>query len=221
MKHCFPSSDILENIGTADPSSSRQSLENFRAIYRRLRDRFDENPLTLFIIWTLPPRHRLFVPPEGQKDENAARATEFSQWVKEEFICEGGAHPNTCIWDFRSLVTDPDNHFLKYEYESDHRSADSHPNELANNETGPALARFIVASVGSFYGNSKTRKEVKIIFLHHSTGLNVYRYPVQGLPLWFKNFNASSNIKYKTSRKWYPRAGNMPVHYYRRWLEGR
>jgi hypothetical protein len=221
MKHCYPASDILEDTGKADPASPRQSLENYQTIYRQLRDKIDENPDTLFIIWTLPPRHRLFGPPEGRRDENAARATGFSNWLKGDFISEGGTHPNIYIWDFRSLVMDTNNNFLKYEYESDHKSANSHPNKLANNEAGPKFARFIVDSVTSFYGNRQFEQEVKIMFLHHSTGLNVYQYPSQGMPAWFTSFNASSNMSYMITHKWYPQAGNMPVHYYRSWLEGR
>lgn len=221
MKHCFPASDILEDIGKADPTSPRQSLENYKAIYRLLRDMFDKNPNKLFIIWTLPSRHQLFEPPEGHKDENAARATEFSNWLKGDFINEGGSHPNIFIWDFRGLMVDPDTNFLKYEYESGHNSPDSHPNKSANNEAGPQFSKFVVESIMSFYGSSEVRREVKIIFLHHSTGLNVYKYPSQGVPEWFTKFNTSSNMRYLISHKWYPQAGNMPVHYYRSWLEGR
>jgi len=221
MKHCFPSSDILEDTGKADPASTRQSLENYKAIYRLLRNKFDEHPNTLFIIWTLPPRHRLFEPSEGSKDANAARATEFSNWLKGGFPKEGGIHPNIYIWDFRSLIKDPNTNFLKYEYESDHNSADSHPNKLANNATGPGLAQFIVDATTSFYGGSRAGQKVKTVFLHHSTGLNVYRYPAQGIPAWFKKYNATGKIVLSISPEWYPQAGNMPVHYYRSWLEGR
>jgi len=219
MKHCFPSSDILEDIGKADPASPRQSPENHKAIYRLLRNKFDENPGTLFIVWTLPPRNRLFEPSEGGKDANAARATEFSNWLKGNFVNEGGSHPNIFIWDFRGLMVDPDTNFLKYEYESNHNSQDSHPNKLANNEAGPLFSKFIVDSMMSFNGSSEVKREVKIMFLHHSTGLNVYKYPSQGVPAWFTRFNASSNMSYLISHRWYPQAGNMPVHYYRSWLE--
>jgi hypothetical protein len=221
MKHCFPASDILEDIGKADPTSPRQSLENYQAIYRLLRDKFDKNPNKLFIIWTLPPRHRLFQPSEGHKDANAARATEFSNWLKGNFVNEGGSHPNIFIWDFRGLIVDPDTNFLKYEYESDHNSPDSHPNKLANDKAGPQFSKFTVDSIMSFYGRSEVKREVRIIYLHHSTGLNVYQYPSQGVPAWFTRFNASSNTSYLISHKWYPLDGNMPVNYYRSWLEGR
>jgi hypothetical protein len=221
MKHCFPASDILEDIGKPEPSSPRQSLENYQAVYRLLRDGFDENPDTLFIIWTLPPRHRLFEPAEGDKHENAARATAFSDWLKGEYTGEGGPHPNIRIWDFRGLVADPATGFLKYEYEPDHRRPDSHPNKLANNTAGPELARFIVASATAFHGRRHDPPAVKAVLLHHSTGLNVYRYPAQGLPAWFDGINVSGGTAYQLSHQWYPTDGNMPVHYYRAWLDGK
>lgn len=89
MKHCYPASDVFEDVGVIGPSSPRQCLENYRAIYRLLRDMFDENPDTLFILWTLPPRHSLFEPLDGDKDANAARATAFSNWLKRDFLTEG------------------------------------------------------------------------------------------------------------------------------------
>ncbi len=221
MKHCFPASDVLEDIGRPEPASPRQSLENYKAIYRLLRNKFDENPERLFILWTLPPRHRLFEPSEGSRDANAARATAFSHWLEGDFLQEGGVHPNINIWDFRRIVMDPATNYLKYEYELAHNSPDSHPNKLANNEAGPGLARFIVGAMAKFYGDSKDGQKVKIIFLHHSTGLNVYRYPVQGIPAWFKKYDTTGRIVHSISHKWYPQAGNMPAHYYHCWLEGR
>jgi hypothetical protein len=219
MKHCYPASDVLEDTGRADPSSPKQSQENYRAVYRLLRDKFDKYPDTLFIIWTLPPRHRLFQPQEGNKKENAARATAFSHWLQSDFLNEGREHPNIRIWDFRGIIMDPRTNFLKYEYEFSHESPDSHPNRLANNEAGPRLAHFIMDTTTDFFANTDSRPQIKIIFLHHSTGLNVYQYPAQGLPGWVKVCNTANNMTYSISHKWYPLEGNMPAHYYRSWLK--
>ena len=218
MKHCSPASDILEDVGTPDPFLPRQSLENYRSICRLLRDKFDKHPDTLFIVWTLPPRHRLIEPSGGNKDANAARATEFSNWLKTDFLTKVGSHSNIYVWDFRSIVMDPETNFLKYEYELNHHTSDSHPNKLANNNAGPQFAKFIVDSISNFYVSSKAGKGAKIVFLHHSIGLNVYQYPDLGVTAWFKKSNASNGTNYVISHKWYPRDGNMPVHYYCRWL---
>jgi len=110
----------------------------------------------------------------GNKVKNAARATEFSKWLKTTFLTELKSHPNIYIWDFREIVMDPDTNFLKYEYESEHNIPDSHPNNTANNNAGPQFAEFIVDSIANFYGNSRIRSGAGIIFLHHSVGLSFY-----------------------------------------------
>jgi len=218
IKHCSPASDVLEDIGKPDLSLSRKSLENYQAIYRLLRGEFDKHKDTLFIIWTLPPRHRLFEPLCGDKDKNAARATEFSKWLKSTFLSEVKNHPNIYIWDFREIVMDPDTNFLKYEYELEHNTPDSHPNNLANNTTGPQFAEFIVDSIANFYGGSKIVNEARIVFLHHSVGLNIYNYPDRGVPNWLGKYNDSHGLNHVISHRWYPWDGNMPEHYYRRWI---
>ena len=144
MKHCYPSSSILADAAGEPDFSSRQSIANYKAIYRALRAEFDAHPDKLFIVWTLPPRHRL----DTDADE-AARATQFSQWLKTDFLTEGGSHPNIRVFDFRSIVMDPSTNFLKYEYEKSHTIGDSHPNDAANNVAGPLFAQFIVDAISN------------------------------------------------------------------------
>ncbi len=212
MKHCFPASDVLPDTGKADPSSTRQSIENYLAVYRELRQKFDANPGRLFILWTLPPRHRLYEPAEGDQAGNAARASHFSAWLKTEFLTEGGPHPNIRVWDFRGLLMDPATNFLRQEYELNHRIPDSHPNRQGNNVAGPALADFIASAVKEFFPG---RDAVKAVLLHHSTGKNVYHYPDGGIPVWFERYNAAAAAQCLVTAIWYPKENNMPVHYYR------
>jgi len=219
MKHCYPASAVLPDTGNADPSSSRQSLENYKAVYRLLRDRFDASPDTLFILWTLPPLHRLVSPSQGDRDSNAARATEFSGWMKTDFLTEGGPHPNIRVFDFRSLVMDPADNFLKYDFERDHESSDSHPNDAANNYAGPVFAQFIADESAAFFGDQKTAEGVDIMFLHHSTGGNVYEYKDKGVADWMKDYNQANGTKLQLHESWYPPDNNMPVHYYQAWLD--
>ncbi len=149
-KHCYPASDVYENTGSPDPSSSYQSIENYKAIYRLLRTKMDSYPNNIFIIWTIPPRHRLYGPGNGDTLGNAMRAREFTYWVKDTFLTEDGEHPNIYIFDFRGIVADSNNLFLKYEYERSHTGTDSHPNDSANNVAGPQFAQFIVNAVEDF-----------------------------------------------------------------------
>ena len=206
MKHCYPASDVVEDEGKPNPLSSRQSLENYKAIYAALRAEFDKYPDTTFIVWTLPPLHR-----RATNAEAAARATEFSEWLRTDFLTENGLHPNICVWDFRGIVMDPFTNGLCYEYERDHEGSDSHPNDAANNVAGPQFAQFLVDTV-------KVEDGSKIVLLHHSTGGNVYRYPDLGVEQWFRDYNAANGTEFQISELWYPSGNNMPVDYYRAWI---
>ncbi|MGV8133856.1 MAG: hypothetical protein AB2L20_01470 [Mangrovibacterium sp.] len=152
LKHCFPGADILEDTGTPQISSARKSLENYKLQYRALRDKFQEFPENLFIVWTLVPRHRL----DADSPQNAKRAKEFADWVKNEWLSENGRdYPNIRIFDYFSLAAEMDIHAahprvpycLKYEYELAHDQEDSHPNQLASEEIGRAFSRFIIETI--------------------------------------------------------------------------
>lgn len=139
FKHCFPGSAILADNGQPSVNSSRKSLENYKLQYRALRDLMDSYPHNTFIIWTLAPLHRL-----ATNAENAARAKQFVDWVKNDFLREDGKrHPNIHIFDFWGLTAGTDN-YLQYDYEKSHTGSDSHPNNQANQYSGPIFAQAIV-----------------------------------------------------------------------------
>ena len=148
FKHCFPGAQIEEGGGSGDVSSDEKNLPNYKAQYRALRDMMDSYPDTQFIVWTLAPLHR-----KDTSSSNAARAREFVEWVKKDFLTEDGKpHPNIHIFDFFGIVaeTNPDPsqgepNTLRYEYEGSHSDSDSHPNEKANRIAGPKFAEFIVS----------------------------------------------------------------------------
>ena len=50
LKHCSPASDIVEDVGAADPLSEQQSVENYVAIYQHLGKLFAEHPNKLFMV---------------------------------------------------------------------------------------------------------------------------------------------------------------------------
>ncbi|HMK55572.1 MAG TPA: hypothetical protein VK448_02915 [Dissulfurispiraceae bacterium] len=144
-KHCFPGADVLADSGSPDVGSDRKSLENYKLQYRALRNLMDSYPRKLFIVWTLAPLHRL-----ATSSDNAARAKQFVDWVKTQFLTEDGRrHPNIYIFDFWGLVAGTDN-FLKYEYEGSHTGSDSHPNAAANTYAGPIFGQRIVDSIYDF-----------------------------------------------------------------------
>ncbi len=146
-KHCFPGAGIAEPDNDPDIASSKKTFENYKLQYRALRNMMDNMPTQKFMIWTLAPLHRLATNPD-----QAGRAHEFVEWVKNDFLTEDGKeHPNVYIFDFYGLVaqldtntTDGDLYCLKYEYEGSHTKSDSHPNTAANEYVGPFFARAVV-----------------------------------------------------------------------------
>ena len=159
LKHCYPGSDVLADIGNPSVSSDRKSLENYKLQYRALRDLMDTFPDTIFIVWTLAPRHRL-----ATDADNAARAAQFVDWIKNDFLTEDGkSHPNIFIFDLWGIVAEqnpnPQNgevNCLKYEYERSHTGSDSHPNTEANEVAGPLFAERIVNVIQSFQSGGST-----------------------------------------------------------------
>ncbi|KPL11296.1 MAG: hypothetical protein AMS26_20230, partial [Bacteroides sp. SM23_62] len=153
FKHCFPGAAIQAESGSPEVSSEVKTRGNYKLQYRALRDRMDHYPRTIFIVWTLAPLHRMSTSPE-----DAARAREFVDWVKDEWLTEDGSeHKNIKIFDFWGYVAEtnanPDSgevNCLRYEFESSHSNGDSHPNTTANETVGPLFAEFIASTISNF-----------------------------------------------------------------------
>ena len=153
FKHCFPGSDIESDSGSSSVSSSRKTLGNYKLQYRALRDKFDSMPETIFMVWTLAPRHRM-----NTSKSQAARAKQFVDWVRDSWLTEDGkAHPNIFVFDFWSNVAETrqrpakgETNTLRYEYERSHRDSDSHPNSTANRTVGPIFAQQVVDAIATF-----------------------------------------------------------------------
>ncbi len=156
FKHCFPGADIVADSGSASVSSSIKSLQNYKLQYRALREKFDSMPNTIFMVWTLAPRHRLYT-----NSANASRAKMFVEWVKNEWLTEDGKpHPNIFIFDFWSHVAENSNNpangrvnTLRHEYERSHSSDDSHVNTQGNRVVGPLFAQRVVDAIEAFSAN--------------------------------------------------------------------
>ncbi|MCP4704461.1 MAG: hypothetical protein GY865_07610, partial [candidate division Zixibacteria bacterium] len=80
------------------------------------------------------------------------------------------------------------------------------------------FAQFIVDSFTDFADGTTSGQKAKIIFLHHSTGSNVYKYTDLGVPNWVDNYNDENNTNFNIEEKSYPTGGNMPADYYLKWL---
>jgi hypothetical protein len=169
FKHCFPGADVSADTGNESVSSKRKSIGNYKLQYRALRTLMDSYPTTKFIVWTLAPLHR-----NATTTENALRANQFVDWVKNEWLSEDNKlHPNIFIFDFYGLSVElnsmPQNgkiNCLKYDYEGDHNGSDSHPNSLANRTVGPLFAQAIVDAIKqqntSIYEPRSNEPEIRI-----------------------------------------------------------
>ena len=146
-KHCYPGASIQADNGNPDVTSSTKTLANYKLQYKALLNLMDQYPENKFIVWTLVPLHH-----NATNSDQAGRANEFVNWVKDTWMQEDGAsHPNVYIFDFfgnaAELSSNPENgvqYCLKYEYERDHDGSDSHPNQLANETIGPVFSQFII-----------------------------------------------------------------------------
>ena len=174
FKHCFPGAEIDPDTGKPNIASNRKSLENYKLQYRALRTLMDEMPDKKFMVLTLVPLHRLSV-----SAECAMRANEFVNWVKKQWLTEDGRkHSNIFIFDFFSLAAEMNENpakgkqfCLKYDYESNHTSDDSHPNTLAYQTIGPAFAQAVVKALST--NNSATSMVENI----HISNPNFKIYP--------------------------------------------
>ena len=132
FKSCFTTAAIPDDA----------TLEEYKNYYLEIRNVFDAHPNQLFVVVSIPPRHRL----ETNAAE-AARAREFANWLKSNTFL--GGHNNVVCYDLFDELAGADN-FLKYEYEQDHTVAESHPNDLANQTVGPDFAQFLCTSAANF-----------------------------------------------------------------------
>jgi hypothetical protein len=161
FKSCYPESNVTsDGSEPGDPFSSSNTIANYKALYRHpdgsghtytydgyvykpLEDIFFANPDVLFIPVTAPPLYY-----SSTTDANAARAREFNNWLKNEWLASyNAAHPglnNVAVFDFFDVLayahTDPDypdrlkNEYVRY-------SGDSHPND-----DGKAAATLVFAT---------------------------------------------------------------------------
>lgn len=139
FKSCFPNSDI---IGVGDekgnPYQPEKTLSNYHAVFDSLKTIFSAHPNKQFIYVTSPPLHKL-----KTNAENAARAREFTKWIKSDFVKrykdETGLD-NFIVFDLFDVLAN-DQNVLKDNYSD--REGDSHPNYVANKAASKAFIKFL------------------------------------------------------------------------------
>jgi len=132
-KHCYPVSNIKADTGNPDIASEEKRIENYKLQYAVLKEKMHEFPNKRFIVWTGAALVK-----NNTNEENAKRAKEFFNWVRNEWDEKGD---NIYLWDLWAFEAEG-GLYLKDEYA---RSADnSHPNSEFNTRTAPMIARRIV-----------------------------------------------------------------------------
>jgi hypothetical protein len=135
FKSCFPVSHI----------TSDGQLAKYKSYYLLIRQVMDQHPDKIFIIVTPPPLN-----PAETNSAAATRARAFATWLKSKEFLDG--HTNVFTFDFFDYLaeadpTSPDHNMLRREYR---QGQDSHPNQIANQATGPLFVDFIIDSIQSY-----------------------------------------------------------------------
>jgi len=133
FKHCFPVSNILADLDSADINSEIKTLSNYKLQYAALRDKLHEFPGTKFIIWTGAAQVKGHI-----TEEEALRAKEFFGWVTDQWDLPDD---NIYIWDLYSLQTEGGLYF-KDEYAVSPQ--DPHPNDRFAEKTAKLLFNRII-----------------------------------------------------------------------------
>lgn len=133
FKHCFPVSNIDEDINQPDINSPEKRLENYKLQYAALKKKLNEFPNTKFLVWTGAVQTE-----NNTTQAQAQRARTFFDWVKNEWDTPDD---NIYLWDFYELETEG-KLFLKPEYAYTYDN--SHPNQTFAKKAAPLLCNRIV-----------------------------------------------------------------------------
>jgi hypothetical protein len=133
FKHCYPVSNILEDIGSPNIDSRERRLENYKLQYEALKRKMHSFSESKFIVWTPPVMVK-----NNLSIEEAKRTNEFRNWIMNEWDEKSD---NIFIWDFYSYETEG-GLFLKDEYSI--TPDDSHPNKQFSGRIAPLFAQFII-----------------------------------------------------------------------------
>jgi hypothetical protein len=133
FKHCFPVSNIEADEEVADINSYHKTIANYKLQYEAIKKKIHEFPDTKFLLWTGAAQTKA-----NTVEENAVRAKEFFNWVREEW---DEPDDNIFLWDFNTLETDG-GLYLKDEYAV--APNNSHPNSEFSSRVSKLLFNRII-----------------------------------------------------------------------------
>ena len=145
FKHCFPVSNIDEDINKPEINSAAKRLENYKLQYLALKVKLNEFPNNKFLIWTGAAQVKSKI-----TQEQATRARSFFNWVKNDWHT---ANDNIFLWDFYELETQGEL-FLKNE--NANNTKDSHPGKSFARKVAPLFCQRIIEVI---HHNSALSKE--------------------------------------------------------------
>ena len=117
FKHCFPVSNIQNDLDSADINSNIKTITNYKLQYLALKNKIHEFPETKFILFTGAVQVKSNI-----SEDEAKRTAEFFNWVINEWDQPGD---NIFLWDLYNLQTEGGLYF-KDEYAQSFNN--SHPN---------------------------------------------------------------------------------------------
>ena len=133
-KHCYPVSNVKPDDGQPSVSSPVKTLANYKLQYQALKERMRQFPSKRFIVWTPTALHQASTNPG-----DAARANQFSTWVKEVWDEPGD---NIFVWDWRDLETRGDGLYIRPDLAKDPDS--DYPNPAFAAQAAALLGQRVV-----------------------------------------------------------------------------
>jgi hypothetical protein len=131
-KHCYPTSDINPDTGSARLDTDVRTIENYKLQYAALKEKMHQFPKTRFLVWT--PAALVASATTAEKGE---RTNVFTKWVIEQWDEPGD---NIFVWDFRTLETGGGPFLLPANAVG---PSDSHPNPTFGAKTAPVFVQRI------------------------------------------------------------------------------
>jgi hypothetical protein len=133
FKHCFPSSNIEPDTVVPNINSKIRTIKNYKLQYNALKEKLNSFTQNKFIVWTPPARVK-----SNTNEDEAKRAMEFYEWVKNEWDIKGD---NIFIWDVRKFQVE--NKLYLQEHYADSPD-NSHPNQEFAELVAPYFCQRIV-----------------------------------------------------------------------------